>query len=248
MDCLKIWVYFTVCLFLVSLSNAATIHGSVFDFSLKKLDSVIVEINTTTKQVAVVQNGSYSFNVPNGAYTIKAKSVEKNEAITHLEENVTISQDGSYVLDLILYPDFGELEGEISKIDTDKSMDETDKIQNNKYQKIIFVAVIFLFIFVIILIGAYYFNRGIKQKKLQDKLQEKAEKPKPEEKYEDGDLEQIIKIIKEEGGRATQKEIRKQIPLSEAKISLMIAELEHKGVIDKIKKGRGNIIILKKKE
>ena len=72
-------------------------------------------------------------------------------------------------------------------------------------------------------------------------------KKKTEEKYEDVDLEKIIKIIKQEGGRTTQKEIRKEIPLSEAKISLMIAELEHKGIIEKIKKGRGNIIILKKK-
>ena len=59
-------------------------------------------------------------------------------------------------------------------------------------------------------------------------------------------MEIIIKILIQEGGRTTQKGIRKQIPLSEAKISLMIAELEHKGIVDKIKKGRGNIIILKK--
>ena len=55
-----------------------------------------------------------------------------------------------------------------------------------------------------------------------------------------------VDLIKKEGGRISQKDLRKQIPLSEAKISLMIAELESKGVIDKIKKGRGNIIILKK--
>ena len=60
------------------------------------------------------------------------------------------------------------------------------------------------------------------------------------------DLDALIKIIKQEGGRATQKDIRKNMPLSEAKISLMIAELQHKGTIEKIKKGRGNIIILKK--
>ena len=68
-----------------------------------------------------------------------------------------------------------------------------------------------------------------------------------EEKTEGNDLEQIMKIIKDEGGRTTQKHIRKEIPLSEAKISLMIDELEHKGTIEKIKKGRGNILILKKK-
>ena len=63
----------------------------------------------------------------------------------------------------------------------------------------------------------------------------------------DDELKNVLEIIKANGGRTTQKEIRKQIPLSEAKISLMVAELEHKGFIEKIKKGRGNIIVLKKK-
>ena len=58
-------------------------------------------------------------------------------------------------------------------------------------------------------------------------------------------LDGVLKIIMEQGGRTTQKEIRKKIPLSEAKISLMISELEAKGKVQKIKKGRGNIIVLK---
>ena len=79
---------------------------------------------------------------------------------------------------------------------------------------------------------------------------EKGEATKEDGEKDDynKDLNDVIDIIKKEGGRTTQKDIRKQIPLSEAKISLMIAELEHKGVIEKIKKGRGNIIILKKNE
>ena len=43
----------------------------------------------------------------------------------------------------------------------------------------------------------------------------------------------------------TQKEIRKNIPYSEAKVSLWITELESDGKIKKIKKGRGNVIALK---
>ena len=35
------------------------------------------------------------------------------------------------------------------------------------------------------------------------------------------------------------------LDLSEAKISLILTELEHKGQIEKVKKGRGNVIILK---
>ena len=42
-----------------------------------------------------------------------------------------------------------------------------------------------------------------------------------------------------------QKDIRKNFPSSEAKISLILTELEEKGIIKKIKRGRGNIIVLK---
>ncbi len=35
------------------------------------------------------------------------------------------------------------------------------------------------------------------------------------------------------------------LDLSEAKISLILTELEHKGKVEKIKKGRGNVILLK---
>lgn len=58
-------------------------------------------------------------------------------------------------------------------------------------------------------------------------------------------LVSVLKIIKK-SKRITQKDIRKQVPLSEAKISLIVSELEHKGIIEKIKKGRGNILVLKK--
>ena len=56
--------------------------------------------------------------------------------------------------------------------------------------------------------------------------------------------DKILTMLKEHK-RLTQKEIRKDIPLSEAKISLIISEMEHKGLVEKIKKGRGNIIVLK---
>jgi len=89
-----------------------------------------------------------------------------------------------------------------------------------------------------LIVGTVYYAKTRKQVEI---IREESTKT------EEGDLEQITNILKQEGGRATQKDIRKQIPLSEAKISLMIAELEHKGVVEKIKKGRGNIIILKKR-
>ncbi|MHC1582167.1 MAG: helix-turn-helix transcriptional regulator [Candidatus Syntropharchaeia archaeon] len=58
------------------------------------------------------------------------------------------------------------------------------------------------------------------------------------------DLKEVISIIQQNGGRITQKELRKKLSLSEAKISLMITDLENRGLVTKIKKGRGNVIIL----
>ena len=234
---LKILIYAFAVLFLISLASAATIHGTVYDLSLKKLDNARVEINTYPKQFLIAQNGSYSFNAPNGFYTIKAQLMQKSAVLASVEENITIRQDGDYVLDLILFPDVEE-GVEAINFDVNSSLIEASK---SKYK--ISVGTIILFALGIILIGLHYFKKRTTQKKEQIKIEDK----KTEEKHEDAGLEQLIKIIKQEGGRTTQKDIRKQIPLSEAKISLMIAELEHKGVIEKIKKGRGNIIILKEK-
>ena len=82
---------------------------------------------------------------------------------------------------------------------------------------------------------------------LRRKPIEKEEPVSKEIQAADDSLAQLIKIIKKEGGRTTQKDIRKELPLSEAKVSLMITELEEKGIVKKIKKGRGNIILLQKK-
>ncbi|MDP2750920.1 MAG: winged helix-turn-helix transcriptional regulator [Nanoarchaeota archaeon] len=84
------------------------------------------------------------------------------------------------------------------------------------------------------------------EKAEETKEEEEITKEEQEAKHEIRvtDLEKILEILKKNDGRATQKEIRKEIPLSEAKISLMITDLEAKGKIRKIKKGRGNIIIL----
>lgn len=59
------------------------------------------------------------------------------------------------------------------------------------------------------------------------------------------DLKIVLETIKANGGRITQKELRKKLGFSEAKMSLIIADLERRGVIEKVKKGRGNVIFLK---
>lgn len=232
----KVFAYVFTALFLAGFANAAAIHGTVYDLSLKKVNNAIVEINTSPRQFMIAQNGTYSFSAPNGQYTIKSQLTHKNTVIASVQENITIKQDGSYVLDLILFPDIGEGMENIS-IDVSGNLVETGKQWNNN----IFYFASSLVILAMLALAAYFY-KATKQKKAAKTAQETEEEPQ-----NDDYLEQIIKFVRQEGGRATQKGIRKQIPMSEAKVSLMIAELEHKGIIEKIKKGRGNIIILKKK-
>jgi uncharacterized membrane protein len=57
------------------------------------------------------------------------------------------------------------------------------------------------------------------------------------------DLRELYDLILKKGGLTTQKEIRKDAKYGEAKVSLMLADLEGRGLVKKIKKGRSNIII-----
>ncbi|WP_292390641.1 helix-turn-helix transcriptional regulator [Methanosarcina sp. UBA5] len=56
------------------------------------------------------------------------------------------------------------------------------------------------------------------------------------------DLREILEMIRASGNRITQRELRKKSPYSESKVSLMLSDLEERGLIEKFKRGRGNII------
>jgi uncharacterized membrane protein len=56
------------------------------------------------------------------------------------------------------------------------------------------------------------------------------------------DLRELLDLIRNSGNRITQRELRKKSPYSESKVSLMLSDLEERGLIEKFKRGRGNII------
>lgn len=216
---------------------AAEIHGNIYDFSLNKIGNVIVEIDTAPKQFIVSKNGSYDFDVPIGVYEVKAQHYESGLLISSTAENITVKDDGEYILDLILFPVINE----------EELLEDEIKPSSDRYNLGFASLTIAFFIFIII----YYIYTTRKKKKdeksrIEDTQRDEEEVEKKEEidYYGEGVLEKVIEIIKDEGGRTTQKEIRKKIPLSEAKISLIITQLESEGKLKKIKKGRGNIIIL----
>ena len=232
----KIFLFGIVLMLILPIAYGATITGTVYDISLDKISDARVVIDTTPKQTFIAKNGTYAFEVPTGNYTLRAEHYIGNSLESFGEENLLVKDDGRYVIDLILFPNFAE-EDELLK-DTEELDISTGLEEENGL-----VFWIIGVIAILIVIGAvYYFKKGKKLGKKQ--VKDVEEKPK-EEKIDDF-TDKVLDVIKKQGGRTTQKDIRKQIPFSEAKISLIIAELEHKGLVQKIKKGRGNIIILKK--
>lgn len=215
---------------LANIAFAANIQGTIYDIELNELNDVVVEIDTTPKQSFVSKDGKYSFDIPQGEYTILAKN---GEGIA--EEKITITDEGKYNIDLILFPDFSEDVELLNESDLEISTEYTDTAEKN-YS--LYYLIGFILIIIIIIVAIFRYT-----KKLETGFKEELKEIKKTTKDDlEADLKELIKFIKKEGGRTTQKDIRKNFPQSEAKISLMIAELEHKGKIKKIKKGRGNII------
>jgi uncharacterized membrane protein len=214
----------------INIVSAATIQGTVYNLDLSTANDAIVEINTNPNQILLVLDGDYSFDVPTGEYVLKASKIENGQITDSTTELITVPNDGTYTIDLILFPDLGGLEDLDDRTDViDQSIDEENGIVLNIILTIIGVLILALIIRFIM----------------------KKTKGEPVHTHEDEEeqvdlAEAVLDFIKKQEGRTTQKEIRKNFPQSEAKISLVVSELVHKEKIEKIKKGRANIIVLKK--
>lgn len=242
---IKIAVILLVLLVLIRISTAATITGTVYDIGLEQLNNAIIEVNTEPPQKIIVKEGIYSFDIPLGSYMITAKYYEENLLKYEDKQNIEIKDDGEFVFDLILFP---SLEDDEKLFDT-SDLDIDDPYDNGDANLGLIIGVIVIVTLGIIGFGVWYFRSRKGSDAKGTKLKNKEAKEKTiivdkEEKDTDEYYDMVLKMIKD-NKRITQKEIRKEVPLSEAKISLIISELEHKGKIEKIKKGRGNILVLK---
>lgn len=207
---------------LTGIVNAATIEGKIYDFSLNKINNIVVEINTEPAQRYIVTDSTYKFNAPPGSYTITAKTL-RGKILT--SEEINVRSEGEYNLDLITFIDIEEEQ----ELLNDTELDITSGLEaiEEKSNKMLIIMIILVLTALVV----FYLYKKRNRKEIEPDETDLANK--------------VIEIIKKEGGRTTQKQIRKAIPYSEAKISLIITELEAKGKIEKIKKGRSNVIILK---
>lgn len=256
---------FLILSFILPFAEAATIKGMVYDVSLEPLSNTVVEIDTQPKQRMVSQNGTYTFTIPAGTFRIKAYTA-KGVTVLKAEEKITVKDDNAtYVFDLFLFPTFEDEDELLAGTEFEMS----DELINGErtYLKWIVSGIIFI-LFTIVLVVFYTLMKKQKKKKQAGKMKTgkteaktkeakkesaeteakpaKVEEREHEEREYTGDdsLQKIVTFMKNQDGRTTQKELRKLFPFSEAKMSLLIADLEQQKKIKKIKKGRGNILIL----
>ena len=233
-------------LFAAASANGATLEGTIYDYSLAKVDHAVVEISTEPVQRQVTVNGKYHFEAPPGYYAIQAQSFRKMELMANATQAVSIISEGRFNLDLILAPAIDINEEPVQELDIDSLFDNETAAPTLLFTpgglwRGFGVLVILL------LLGAGVWASQRTRSSSGLPSPKETHEQKPDQASLRPDLGALLRIVREQDGRSTQREIRRALPFSEAKISLMLAELEDAGTIRKIKKGRGNIVILNEK-
>lgn len=240
-------------------TTTATIHGAVYEWTtFEPLENVIIEVNSTPPQSIVAKYGIYSFDLAPGDYTITARYYQDGTLLYSTQETITITDNGDYVLDLLLLPTYSEELLEDSEFDNiSESFEEDSKIIEGDSGTSTTTYLLAAALVIIIAASAYLLvqRRGKEEDTGQIAVlpPEEVEEDITREEFEKeqslpADLQEIIDIIEANGGRITQKELRSRVRYSEAKVSLMISDLENRGIVEKFKKGRGNIIIIVESE
>ncbi len=94
-------------------------------------------------------------------------------------------------------------------------------------------------------------KQGVPSEEAENKPAENSETETPVSRKKlplPADLQEVMDIIRGQGGRITQKDLRSKLKYSEGKVSLMLADLERRELIEKFKRGRGNVVILRDEE
>ncbi len=235
----------------VSLAVATTLQGTIYNENLEVEQDVLVEIDTLPQQKYLAKEGTYTFEVPPGKYILTAR-----KSFSEINEDVEIrdGNDGDkFIFDLFLLPDFAEEDDLWQDSEEEFFVEETDDQKegesNMKYDWWRYALAAVILGYALFRIGKYYRKYGSVRKfrkKMKVENRKTLEQHKRDLKREPGHLEKAIDIIKKHDGRITQKQLRREmLHLSETKVSLILTELEYRGKIEKVKKGRGNVILWK---
>lgn len=274
-------------------TTIATVHGVTYAWdTLEPVNDTVIDVNSNPPQSIVAKDGAYSFELTPGDYTIKASYYENNSLIYSKETTIEIEDEGSYVLDLLLYPvsDKRATETVAAKMNSNGAVagGQTKNIFSIiSYLPVaiaLFLPVAIVVAIVLFLLGGVYeitkkYRKRNEKRSQQGKINISGllvkaltrptysgvnpvgEEPMIEPVIESGEnsvietnalkkepltpeLNDVLNIIRGNKGRITQKDLRGRLKYSEVKVSLLLSELEKRGLIKKFKNGRENIVVL----
>ncbi len=221
--------------------SGARIFGTVYDEDLQAARSA-VQINTTPGQQLISTNGEYAFLVPPGSYRLSA--VGDNSSA---EKNVFIQEgDGEFRIDLILLPGVPPEDAVLADLlDVPEINDPNARQEPAAFPFLPLVAALGA----VVLLAAAYVHRDRLPVIAKSRKTEAPSAPAPTpastvvSRIFTADQNKVLQALSSFGNRASQKDLRKALHFwSEAKVSMELTELEELGAIEKIKKGRGNVI------
>jgi len=240
--------------------SAITIHGTVYEWStFEPLDNALVEVNSTPTQFRVAASGVYSFNLQPGHYLIKTSYYQNDVLVYYGEDTLTVTDyEGDYVFDILMFPLHEE---EAEEFPDEDIGNVTYDVEDNILPKfdLTYTAVALLLLMIMGAAAYYHYKRSDGPKKSAESAEPvpgvhsenaRSNDPglAPDIDMLPQDLKEIVEILENLGGRMTQIDLRGRLNCSEAKVSLMITDLEDRGLVHKVKKGRGNIILLISRE
>lgn len=263
----------------VGAAGTATIHGAIYEWdTFEPLENVLIEVNSTPPQSIVAKYGVYSLDLAPGDYLIVATYYTGTTLVASAQESITITDDGDYIIDLLLLPSYENEDLEDAEIANLSEAFEADSqiIEDDAGSSYMTYVAVLLIVFVLVLSAYVYSKKKVSNEKglvntssdwddnatLQDgslsvgvrgdglvgTITDDAETTDTITKVETtvlpDDLQEVLDIVIANGGRMTQKDLRGKLRYSEAKVSLIVSDLENRGLVEKFKKGRGNIIII----
>ena len=232
----RLLLIFLLCSFLTS---AQTLSGTLYDSNLNQVSTALVQISTP-KQINVVTNGTYHFDVSSGTYEIQVAALINGKNLTYTDNITVESSDVTY--DIILIEnqlhdsELNELSQSLSENDLLSYQKPTE---NNTYDYLPFALLLIIAIATVITI----FTLKKKQKPTITPIKPTAIHSEPLILEKSDEYKQeILNLLDKQGGAASQKELRNQLPWSEARVSIELSELEKQGKIKRVKTGRANLI------
>ena len=198
-----------------SLGFTAFVHGDIYTSDFQKLNRTLIKIEGSFSYQIVTDKANYSIYLPPGNFTISASNFdEKGNLELYIQQTVRVGDEDQKV-DLVLNP-------------------------ASSYDWLVYLFVLAIVATVFVWANRFWGKNAIGMNR--QKREETEVQAQPINHSLDEDARAVLSALVGFEGRANQKDLKEALGFSDAKLSLIISELEKFGYVKKFKRGRGNII------